>query len=111
MAKYPEWLEKMWEEQQSIIGTEGEAITPEVRLYSMPTPSPLECCILLWARALKEKMKWLRVRNICSSSTGHVDYIEIIGCKASTMLLLFLLVHMTHGRSLLHLERLCAGVG
>jgi cytochrome P450 len=31
MAKYPEWLEKMWEEQQSIIGTEGKAITPEVR--------------------------------------------------------------------------------
>jgi hypothetical protein len=32
MAKYPEWLDKMWEEQQSIIATEGEAITPEVRM-------------------------------------------------------------------------------
>jgi hypothetical protein len=32
MAKYPEWLEKIWEEQQSIIATEGEEITPEVRM-------------------------------------------------------------------------------
>jgi cytochrome P450 len=32
MAKHPEWLEKIWEEQQSIIATEGEDITPEVRM-------------------------------------------------------------------------------
>jgi cytochrome P450 len=30
MAKYPEWLEKMWEEQQSIIGTFGTDINSKV---------------------------------------------------------------------------------
>jgi hypothetical protein len=111
MAKYPEWLEKIWEEQQSIIATEGEAITPEVQMYRMPISLPLECCILLWARALKEEMNWLRIRTLCSSCTGHVDYIEIIACKANTMLLLSLLGHMTYGRGLLRFDTLCAGVG
>jgi hypothetical protein len=30
MAKYPEWLEKMWEEQQSIIATSGTDINSQV---------------------------------------------------------------------------------
>jgi hypothetical protein len=47
MAKYPEWLEKIWEEQQSIIAIEGEAITPEVRMYRMCLPCALEYCALL----------------------------------------------------------------
>jgi hypothetical protein len=38
MAKYPEWLEKIWEEQQSIIATEGKAITPEVRTCGASIP-------------------------------------------------------------------------
>jgi hypothetical protein len=52
MAKYPEWLEKIWEEQQSIIATEGEAITPEVRMYRMRLPFTssfsiyaVSCCV------------------------------------------------------------------
>jgi hypothetical protein len=31
MAKYPEWLDKMWEEQQSIIGTFGTDINSKVQ--------------------------------------------------------------------------------
>jgi hypothetical protein len=31
MAKYPEWLEKIWEEQQSIIATEGTEINSQVQ--------------------------------------------------------------------------------
>jgi cytochrome P450 len=30
MAKHPEWLDKIWEEQQSIIATVGTDITPQV---------------------------------------------------------------------------------
>jgi hypothetical protein len=35
MAKHPEWLEKMWEEQQSLIAMAGEEITSEVHIPSL----------------------------------------------------------------------------
>lgn len=30
LSKHPEWLEKLWEEQQDLINTYGEEVTPEV---------------------------------------------------------------------------------
>jgi hypothetical protein len=98
MAKYPEWLEKIWEEQQSIIATEGEAITPEVRMYRMCLPCQLECCTLLRARALKEWYDWLRM--IYHSSTGYLDSIDPSARTDVPMLFIALLVNMTHGRDL-----------